>query len=477
MGPPKARRPALAALPLFLVTLCGLGCPAQDPGPGSATALQGAVVILLDTLRADRLSAYGNLRTTSPNIDALAREGVLFERAIANSSWTLPSTVGLLTGTYPSKRVFDRTLKRSLAEDLQRAGFATAAFTEGGYFSRAFGLDLGFASYEEEESAVRLAKDGMPYAPRDRGGIDKTFARAESWLRTHSGEPFFLVIQTYETHTPYRRRTYAGDRAPSAIGPTFETAAMTSIREEKIVVGPEEIAYITDLYDGGVTYADHFVGRFRALLAELGIADRTLLVVTSDHGEDLGDRVPGRAGDHGHTLFDELVRIPLIVHVPGREFAVERVQAQVRGIDILPTVMDLLDLEVPMNLHGRSLVPLMEGSEEQDRTAASWTLGPPHGQRTTRMAYSDGQYKLTLVHPRAENDPPRIALFHLPGDPGEERSVTGAQRARAARMSQELHALFGEVHASGLPDYRLGPEVGDEIRARLQALGYVVPAP
>jgi len=176
----------------ILTGLCLMtyGCGAENPGEASkAPQLQGAILIVLDTVRADHVSCYGHDRPTTPALDGLADAGVRFEQVVSNSPWTLPAVVGLLTGEYP-RRTFRERMSRSLVEVFQRAGLATGASTEGGFVSRHFGLDLGFDHFEEEEGNVQLWIEDREPEPDPEGGIEHTFDRARKWLAVHRDERF-----------------------------------------------------------------------------------------------------------------------------------------------------------------------------------------------------------------------------------------------------------------------------------------------
>ena len=458
----------ISGLLAFSLIAPSLAC---SPAPRQRT-LQGAVVILLDTLRADHVSAYGYERPTTPVIDRVAQEGVLFENVISNSSWTLPAVVGMLSGRYPTGEVFDQTLTLSLIARLRKAGFQTAAFTEGGFVSRFYGLDRGFETYDEEEGAVRLTVRGDLYHPTARGGIERTFAAASHWLRENSDRPFFLLVHTYEIHTPYRRSDYVKKMDPGNLGETYEISDVLAVQEGKIEITPTEVEYLTGLYDGGVSAADRHVGELLATLEELGLTDRTVVVVTSDHGEDLGNRFPRWAGDHGHTLYDELVRVPLILRNPKKSYPVKRVEGQVRLIDLMPTVFKLLEVDLPPSIDGASLVPLMEGTQGEDRIAFS-RISPRHGKATLRQAIRDGNYKLISNAPFADPERPSEEFFDLEADPGETANLRKEPAEPYNRLKDELARMRTTLMQKGLPNYEPKEILPSAHKERLKSLGYV----
>jgi arylsulfatase A-like enzyme len=441
----------------------------------SAPPLDGAVLILIDTLRADHLGAYGHARPTSPEIDGLAARGALFEQTITTCSWTLPAVSSLLSGRALTAAVFDGGLRTSLVEPLRSAGLHTAAFTEGGFVSAHFGLDRGFEHFEETEGPVRLVlPGGSEPVGAGSGGIEHTFARAEAWLRKRPPGRFFLLVHTYEVHAPYRRTTFAAGHPRGALGETFELADVQRVRQGELTLGPTELAYLDQLYDGGVRSADDQVGQLLGVLGALGLTDRTLVVLTADHGEDLGGRDARFAGDHGHTLYEEQVRIPLIVMDPRHpEWAGRRISSPVRILDVMPTILDLLGVARPAGVDGRSLVPLLQGRERAERPALI-RLFPRGGGRArpVRTALREGGYKLVVSLPFFDPQEPAVALYDLRTDPGERTNLADRDAARRDAMLARLEVRSRALEAAGLPDLRGASDVPEGVRERLHSLGY-----
>jgi arylsulfatase A-like enzyme len=438
---------------------------------GGEARPRNAVLIVIDTLRPDHLSAYGSERPTSPSLDALAARGALFEQAISNSSWTLPALIGLLSGSHPSARNFERGLRSSEVERLRDAGFQTAAFTEGGYVSRYFGLDRGFDAWEETEGDLHWT--GAERPANRGGGIEHTFDRAREWLRAHGDRPFFLLVHTYEVHAPYRRRTFAEGSDPGALGATFEIQDAVRVRTGKLSIGPVERAYLERLYDGGVREADREVGALLDELEALGLTARTLVVVTSDHGEEFGEHYPDHAGDHGHSLYDNLIRVPLIVFDPTARHsdAGRRVTAQVRTLDVMPTVLDRLGVASPP-VDGRSLEPLLRGEADAERPAFARLF--PRGRNgigPSRTALRAGGFKVIVNLPFADPPVAAVELYDLSADPAEHTNLAGEDATEREALLARLSELAGPLAEAGLPDLR---EVkgSEALQARLRALGY-----
>ena len=463
---------ALLLFSLLLLSACGPTERVREPA-------HGLILIVLDTVRADRLGAYGHSVDTSPELDRLAEEGVLFEHAVSHASWTLPAAIGLFTGHYPSARTYrDGRLQVSAVEGLRARGYRTAAFTEGAFFSAHFGFDRGFDLYSEEEGATRLlvrkeVREGT--APGEgEGGIERTFAQASEWLAENGEHPFFLLLHTYEAHTPYRRRDFASG-SPPGFGETFEQEDVVRLRGRSLVPDEAGIDYVRALYDGGIRAADAHVGQLRRRLAELGLADRTVLAMTADHGEDLGERQVHALGQHGHTLHRPLTHIPLIVFDPRQPWTGRKVEAQVRLIDVMPTLLELAGTEPLEGTTGRSLVALMERSERESRLAFGEVSHRETG-RNLQSAISDGEYKL-IVRPRATparrlGGGPRREMYRISVDPEERNDLSGSDRANLARLAAELRRHQKAIQVEGAVATG-GGDMPAELRERLEALGYV----
>jgi arylsulfatase len=447
----------------FLALICAASAALGGCAPRTDAKLDGAVVIVLDTLRADGLSAYGNPRATSPRIDAFAERSVLFERVVSAASWTLPGFAALLSGRYPTRQILDGRLEASLVEPLRDAGFRTAAFTEGGYVSKFFGMDRGFEAFSEQEGEVELRVGGLRINEQG-GGIEATFRAAEAWLAEQRGSRFFLLVHTYEVHTPYRRLEYAAGLERGGLSETFETDDADRYATGAAPVGEVELSYLRALYDGGVAVADREVGRLLDALEATGLAGRTLVVLTSDHGEELGERTPARPGNHGHSLYDELLLVPLIVHDPRPAAPVGRVAQQVRSVDVMPTVLDLLGVTAPEGLDGRSLAGLMRGEESGNRPAFArlQTAG-------VREMVRDGSHK--LIHNVFPIVPP-LELYDLAEDPAESKSLGKEQPERLAELGTALRELRSPIAEEGPPYYEPQQKLPAELRERLEALGY-----
>ncbi len=442
----------------------------------SEPTLRGAVLILLDTVRADHLDCYGYERETAPALTRLSKKGVLFEQAISFAPWTLPSVINLLSGCRITRDVFEGgKLQRSIVETLHRAGFQTAAFTEGGYLSRHFGFDLGFSRYHEQEGKVHLREDGEVIAKETgEGGIEETFRMAREWLAAHGDEPFFLFIHTYEPHTPYERRTFTKGLSPGKVGETFSMEKLGPLRTGQLQFDAKDLEYLEALYDGGIFEADRHLGAFVEFLDERGLGDKTLVVVTSDHGEELGEHFPSRCGDHGHSLHDTLVHVPLMVHNPIERYPESRVPHQVRLMDVMPTIAEIMGISVEEESAGKSLVPLMRGIEKTGRLAygTQTKAGPDRiflrylGYKYTRIIAPGVPDRNPLIPP-----PPPQQLYDLKNDPGEQTNLVGS----APEVLKQMTNIFKQTRNAGgfgKEDFTVPEETDKKLKERLESLGY-----
>ncbi len=436
---------SLAPLLLLLASACG----------GRPAPVRGVVLVLLDTLRADRLGCAGyERRATTPRLDAFAREGVVFESAFSHAPWTIASLASILAG-FPDTRAFEGGLQRSLVETLSAAGVRTAAFTEGGYFTAAFGFDRGFASFQEEHYLFG-------------GAIERTVDQALAWLARPEDGRFFLVVHSYEAHMPYLRTTYAEELPPARFGERFTQEAHGRVESGELVLSPAELERLEALYDGGVAACDREIGRLLDGIEALGLRDEVVVIVTSDHGEELAEgRFPRHAGDHGHALYDELVHVPLLVRDPRR--APRRVAAQVRSMDVLPTVLDVLGVAPPPDILGRSLAPLLDGrAEAAERLARGGSPEQGPDREFVRLA---GHKLIRRLEEPAPGSPfarvPALELFDVVADPGERRDLA-AERPEVVRLL--LEALDEEGPGSAIDPGAL--DVPADVAERLRALGY-----
>jgi arylsulfatase A-like enzyme len=337
------------------------------------------VLISLDTLRADHLGFEGYRRDTSPNLDAFARdEAVAFVTAYAQSTYTLPSHMSIMTGLYPeahgvltSQTTTENGTRRvprlssgiaTLAEILATDGFATTAFTDGLMVDGRYGFDRGFDDYRD------LNNDEL-----ERNGFRKFRDAVRAWISEHSSHDFFLFLHTYDTHSPYVapepfRSRFTG-KPPGRERPSGSLvhASMLRVHGAMRLHQYPTLQHLIDAYDGGIAYVDHEVGALFAHLKREGLWDQSLIIITSDHGELFLEN--NLMIGHGLGAYNEEVRIPLLIKFPGSKFAGRRVDHVVESIDLLPTILAALGLRVPEYVQGQNLLAGIERDEWSKRHA------------------------------------------------------------------------------------------------------------
>lgn len=416
--------------------LAGLGLTlamaAVSLGCGNSHASKPNVVLItIDTLRADRLGSYGYEWAETPNLDRLAREGVLFSRAYSQVPLTLPSHASLLTGLYPPEHgsrlngtyTFRQDLP-TLATILDDEGYATGAFVSASVLSSSFGLNAGFDRYDDIPESNPLS---IPERPSQ-----KTVTQALKWLEDNSEGPFFLWLHLFDPHYPYT------PEAPNSRTPVRPPAAESSD-------GPSLQGFRIDpnpAYDGEVTQADAAVGDLIAHLEERELLDETLVIATSDHGESLGEH---GERTHGILIYDSTMRVPLIIRPPGdkREDAGEtnqgrEVAAMVELIDIVPTVLAALGLEAPRPLRG---IDLLQHPIKERPTGYGESLSALAYRWSPLYSWRESDWKYIKA--------PQPELFDTNQDPNELSNRIDGNTSRAHTMDQTLTAFLEESEAEG----------------------------
>jgi len=485
---------------LLVVTVGACGPPARpsaDEERGRAfvdeagTVLaRNVVVVSLDTLRADRLEPYGYGRPTSPNLSAFARRAVVFEKAQAQAPHTAPSHASLLTSTYPSTHGIVNVhggsthapvlppQVRTVAEELSAVGVETAAFVSGGNLTRTMAMDRGFDVWDESNE---------DFADRARAFLE--------WVGAPGRGRFFALLHTYEVHAPYL--------PPAELVPTFTDPAYQGVLRERLgrylalspdqawagavgpdywegmlEFGPEDVRFLSDLYDAEIAYTDQVLRSVFAALMTGPSAETTAIVVLSDHGEEFKDH-----GKYQHDqLFEELVRVPLMIRLPGpleRAGWTGRVSTPVELVDVAPTITALMGVRTPQSWAGRSLVPLMDpeaGALVERPRFSELVLELPSGPKRYRSVTMDG-WKYIHVHQEGIDKTWEL-LFDLEADPGEERNLIGVGDPQARERVEALRGLLDDYLAAASERARgvgRAARVGlsDEERARLEALGYL----
>ena len=362
------------ALILLLISII-IGCSKTESISRNNFKCNNCNVITIDftALRADHLSGYGYHRNTTPNIDAIADESLVFKNAISASSWTLPSVMSVFTSTYPlehglkNNRIRDKDGKMvkanikelnpkmiTLAEVLKQNNYATAGFTGDAHLNRTYGYGIGFDVYY----------DSKPFA-----GFETTLPMAISWLKENKNKKFFLFVQGYDLHGRYElqkdssrkfmNKKYNG--VYSGIAEEQIALRNLSLEQGYVNLSEEDKEFWISLYDSKLYDTDQRLGKFLFEIKKLGILDKSIVIIMGDHGEELFER---NRIDHGFSLYDELIHVPFIIYLPNHNIQ-RQIQDQVRTIDVMPTIFDLISIDIndsiKNQMKGVSIVSLMSG--------------------------------------------------------------------------------------------------------------------
>lgn len=456
---------------LLLTALLTSAC-SRESGPPRPNV----ILISVDTLRADHLGSYGHQQETSPFLDSLADRGVRFERAYAQASWTLPSHVSLLSSTYPHTHQVenqDRSIPDSiplLAELLQAEGYETAAFVSWIYLRKKFGFGRGIDHFQALLPHPSMRDSSTRHSTR----ADRFVDVVESWLETPPESPFFLFFHLFDPHLSYvppleMARLFEPDLEKVEGG---EYAAMRpyirGLHSQPTRIGAAELARARALYQGEIRFTDGQLERLFAILEQKGLLENTLIVFTSDHGEEFDEH--GSMEGHQWTLYDEVLHIPLMMVLPGDERAGTTVRQQVESIDVAPTILDLLGITVPREFEGRSMRPLFEGgaTTDWDETAYAsirrfnlkWSVRTPRHKLVFTADTGENRWGVAIT--------PGYELFDLKNDPREQDNIFAPDQL--PELVDRLEAFRKQQRP--LQDVNQ-PELTPEERERLEATGYI----
>lgn len=417
---------------LLLLTACSYSGHRSNggPGPGSALRPYNVVLVTVDTLRADRLGCYGYRNIDTPELDSVARRGVVFENATAQAPLTAPSHASMMTGLYPTVHQVRDTggfvlsgEHVTLASMLQKQGWETAAFVGASVLKKRFGMNQGFSVYDDE---MPVRDSGVNRADTPERRADVVVDRAVKWLSARSGKPFFLWVHVYDPHLPY-------DPPP-----------------------PFHDRYAGRPYDGEIAYTDQQLGRlFRAVHGKSDDAN-TIVAVLSDHGESFSEH-----GEYSHGVFvyDSTLHIPFLLAGPGVPSG-RHVKQQARTIDVLPTVLSLMGGKAPTTVQGVSLTTTFESDDDPAAVSYIESMYPRlnmgwaelRGIRTNHWKYI-----------RA----PRPELYDLSADPLESTNVIQTHPAEVQKLEANLRALSGD--SEKLQTSAIDPRTAEQLRS----LGYL----
>ena len=421
--PGVRQHPLLGAL-LLAAALGGCG-RAEKPN---------VVLVVMDTTRADHLSCYGYGEATSPIIDSLARESVRFEQVASPAPATLPAVTSILTALHPHHHGVRYNSYYRLSEEVPllsecfaRRGYHTAAFVSAYVLHSSFGLARGFHDYDEEFGAPRRNLVGLDASAGAERSAAATTEAALAWLAA-AREPFFLLVHYFDPHYPYQPTAAQANR-------------------------------FAHPYDAEIAAVDLNLGRLLSHLRQQGLLERSLLVITADHGEGLGEH-----GEETHAFqqYQSTLRVPLIMRFPGGEHAAQEVAPLVRLIDIAPTLLDYAGLKGAAGMDGESLLPLLAGKQRASRPSYGEAIAPYIEFRWPMIfSLNTGRYKLVLKK--------RPELYDLYYDAGERRNLA----AEKGELVRELGAALRGFYSSRPGESREAGNISAEAKRRLLSLGYL----
>lgn len=438
------------------ITVFATGCSSRESSTHSGNNL---IVISVDTLRADMLSCYGYDRPTSPTIDGVAQEGVLFEDVSATAPWTLPSHASIFTGLYPNRHGV-KSRSQSLPEDVETLaeifaehGFATSAIVNFPYLGERYGLHRGFDHFEYMEPTARL-----PQPSRIRH-------HAEEWLAQNSLEPFFLFVHFFDAHSSYtsRRRWEELFVRPSESVADGTSEQLIQIRAANISLSDSDVSHLIDLYVSGIYQVDNQISKFLKFLDSKQLGDNTVIVITSDHGEEFFEH---GSVLHGRTQFKEVLSVPLIIRGPGIPRG-RRISDPVSLVDIAPTLVSLFGLSTDVSFDGLDLGHFFEekaAEKQPDRflfgEAAAHKLGRDDITRSVRY----GRHKLIFNEETLE-----AHLYDLKADPLETIDISQSSPAVFELLMKRLENFMKleRIEGEGLPPLSL------EEAELLREMGYL----
>lgn len=408
------------------------------------------VLVSFDALQAAHVGCLGNPRDVTPTLDRVAAQSFNFTRAYSVASWTVPASMTWFTGVYPSEHrmtnkfaVYNTKVQKladlrdlspnvvTLADLLRKNGYATGAFTGNAGVSGGFGYEQGFDVYYQEKWRF--------------GSLDQSIPKALAWLKANGDKKFFLFLHGYDAHgqsTPaegldYRFVEAGYDKRYKGVEQEQEVLREEGLEKGQLTLRDEDVRFWRAAYDEKIQRADAKFKRFLEEFAKLGLSDKTLLVLTSDHGTEFYEH---RRFDHGFTLYNEQIHVPLIIKLPGQAVG-KVVSDRLSSIDVMPTILDLLDVQVPSavqrQLRGTSLVAAMKG-QPGSREVYAETDYREHTFKRAIITPDGWKLIYTLENKSRE-------LYDLKTDPAEKEDLAPAQPSRAAELEKKLFAHFKAI--------------------------------
>lgn len=419
------------------------------------------ILISADTLRADHLGCYGYPRETTPAVDRLAGQSYRFERVISQAPYTVSSHMSLLTSLYPSfhkvnKINVDRldSAILTLAEALYNSGYRTWAVTGGGQVSSSYRFSEGFESYLEFTSP--------------EGDVKQKVAETIEFMNENRDSPAFIFFHTYKPHAPFRPLPpYNTMFDPEYTGTIKgDIPTITAVNSGEIMATKADLNHLTALYDGDIREMDDQLNELFTTVQEKGAGRDAVIIFTSDHGEEFGEH--GLYGVHSHTLYHELVSIPLIIHVPGMNRAGVSIPDQVQSIDIYPTILELAGIKPPSSIQGRSFLSLMKTGKRRSEPEPAFSERLPADSPWIRSLRTP-EYSYMFKEDK-KNGTNSHLFFDLRRDPAEQNNLKIPDGRLRALFSQILFLLEeGKKPGKAQAEQPLDPETLEILRT----LGYI----
>ncbi len=450
---------------------------------------KNVLVILLDSLRQNHMGCYGYHKKTTPFIDKIASQGTLFETAITQGNWTAPAHMALFTGlnafmhTADKKNFYLLPKYKTWAEMMKNAGYKTGAFTGGVIMAKDFGWERGFDVYNDEGR-----------------NLDIKTEQFLEWVKQHKNEKWFAFVHCFDIHYPFDPpEKYLSKKT---LKNRYRKTAATDIPKlkefaSKGMFSKEDIEALKDLYDAGIKDADEKLKILFEELKKMNLLDNTIVIITSDNGEILFDRKE-ESKQLGHGLwymFDEVVKVPIIIRCPGLIPAGKKIKPLVRHIDLLPTVLSLTEIKEKTKFHGKNLMPMIRGEKEFDLVGITEFQQHFKLMRSVRtnewkyikkyfeakkvfslkfikniFGYVKQFFNLSKEKKLTKTVTQDVKLFNLKQDPGELKNLAAEKPEKVAEFEKMINDL---IKNNKLPDKEIQVEITDKTKEQMKGMGYL----
>ncbi len=450
--------------------------------PSSDHKVKHVILITIDTLRADALSSYGGTVTSTPNIDSLAKDGTLFKNAYSAAPWTLPSFSSIMTGVSPTVHktfAFDSVLPdkfKTIAEYLRDSGYYTAAIGDNFYLHPEFNMDQGFLEYNfyprrqmvVDSFGATLIKKSFPNTMNPYASTDQLTDLAIDWIGKNRDSDFFLWVHYYDPHIPYSPpREYISKSAVPDDSIGYQLWSASAIRDGHFAPSASQREWIKELYDAEVRYVDASLGRLLEAFKEESLYKSSLIILTSDHGEEFWEH---DGFEHGHTLYNELLHVPLIVKLPGKHSA-RVVEDEVTTQSLMPTVLDMTRIRNESgHATAESLSPLLAENPSSFAEEPLVSTGLLYYENREGVIFRGSKYIESLVTGQGE-------LYDLRTDPGEQIPLDLSRNRM--KSDQAKNIMFNHNRESEMLTKELGVSntekaaLDKEKIEKLKALNYI----